>query len=309
MKKINNYFNKGISFILDSDYRFRVLAFLGFFDHCSDEKYLKRMFRSVFNYDLDLNNPKTFSEKLQWLKLYDRNPLYTMLVDKCAVKKWVAEKLGQEYVVPNLGMWNSPDEIEFDKLPNQFVLKCNHNSGLGMCICKDKSKLDVQKVKQALGNGLKQNYYLTNREWPYKNVARKIIAEEFLSDGKNQDLADYKFFCFGGIPHYCQVITDRNSVEKVDFFDMNWQHQPFTGLTKPFPHADKMPKIPSCFEKMKQACHILAKDIPFVRVDFYEVNGKMYFGEMTFFPASGLGKFTPDKWNETIGDKLKLPSK
>ena len=297
-------------FITNPQYRFYILSRYGFFNYWPDEKYLKRKFELVFGYELDLENPQTFNEKLQWLKLYDRNPLYTTLVDKVAVKEYVANRIGSQYIISTLGVWEKAEDIDFDNLPNQFVLKCNHNSGLGMCICKDKSKLDVRKVKKELAKGLKQDYYLTNREWPYKNVPPRIIAEPFLTDNTHSDLVDYKFFCFSGVPKYCQVISDRSTNECIDFFDMEWDLQEFTGLQCPhYPHYPHKIDKPNCLEQMKQACGVLAKGILFVRVDFYEVQGKMYFGEMTFYPASGFGEFSPKEWNKKIGDLVVLPTK
>ena len=250
-----------------------------------------------------------FNEKLNWLKLNDHNPLYTTLVDKYAVKKWVADKIGEQYIIPTLAVWEKAEDIDFDALPDQFVLKVNHDSG-GLVICKDKSKLDRQAAIAKLSRALKNNGYWYGREWPYKNVKPCIIAEAFMSDGQHADLTDYKFFCFNGIPLYCQVISDRSTGEKIDFFDMEWNFQKFTGLHRPhYPHYPHYPyKIekPICFENMKQVCGILAKDIPFVRVDFYEVQGKMYFGEMTFYPAGGFGEFSPNEWNYIFGDKLIL---
>ena len=305
---MKNIFKKLHLFLFNPDVRFIQLAGRGFFNHWPDEKYLKRKFKAFLGYELNLKNPQTFSEKLQWLKLYDRNPLYTTLVDKYAVKKWAADTIGQQYIIPTLGVWNSFDEIDFDKLPNQFVLKTTHDSG-GVAICRDKTHFDKQAACKKLTRSLKHNYYYSGREWPYKNVPHKIIAEAFIGNNTQKDITDYKFFCFNAQPAYCQVITDRTTQEKVDFFDMQWQHQPFTGLQKPFPHAKIHPSRPACFDQMKQACALLAKNIPFARVDFYEVNQKMYFGEITFFPASGFGTFTPDTWNKAMGDRVKLPIK
>ena len=271
-----------------------------------DSCYIRLRFYQRFGKWPNLKNPQTFSEKLQWLKLHDRNPLYTTLVDKYAVKKWVADKIGEEYIIPTLGVWNSFDEIDFNTLPNQFVLKTTHDSG-GVVICRDKSKFDKDAARKKLTKSLKHNFYDRGKEWHYKNVKPRIIAESFLSDGVHSDLADYKFLCFNGNPAYCQVITERSIDEKVDFFDMEWKYQEFTGLMKAFPHATKEPNKPFCFEQMKEFCHQLAINIPFVRVDFYEINGKLSFGEMTFFPASGFGKFTPNKWNKKIGDLIQLP--
>ena len=177
-------------------------------DRMPDKPYLELMYWVNMDRKLDLKNPKTFNEKLQWLKLYNRRPEYTMMADKVLVRDYIAKTLGPEYLIPLLGVWDDPDEIDFDKLPDRFVLKCNHNSGLGMCICKDKSKLDIEKVRADLREGLKQDYYLTGREWPYKDIPRKILCEQYMEDA-SLELKDYKFFCFNGVPRYCQVIADR----------------------------------------------------------------------------------------------------
>jgi hypothetical protein len=260
--------------------------------------------------DLNLDHPRTFSEKLQWLKLQDRNPLYTTMVDKVEVKKYVEEIIGEQYIIPTLGVWDTPDEIDFEALPNQFVLKCNHNSGKGMCICKDKGKLDTRNVKKQLKKGLKENYYLSSREWPYRDVKRKILAEKYIETEAGTELKDYKFYCFQGVPRYCQVISDRNNNETIDFFDMEWKHQEFTGLAVPNqPFLNSLSEImkPAQFEQMKSIAARLSKDIPFVRVDLYEIKGNVYFGEMTFYPAAGFGIFTPMKWNKIMADYLELP--
>jgi len=187
-----------------------------------DKPYLKMKYWSIMGKKLNIENPQTFNEKLQWLKLYDRNPEYTKMVDKYEVRKYIAKKIGEEYLIPLLGVWDNPDDVDFDKLPDQFVLKCTHNSGLGMCICKDKSELDIAKVKKELEKGLKQNYYLHGREWPYKNVKPRIIAEKYMED-RNGNFIDYKFFCFKGFAHSVMVCIDRNIGDtKFYFFDKNW---------------------------------------------------------------------------------------
>ena len=208
-----------------------------------DKLYLQWMYRLHIRKKLDLNHPVTFNEKLQWLKLYNRCPEYIRLVDKVEAKKYVAEKIGEEYIIPTLGVWNDPDEIDFDNLPDQFVLKCNHNSGLGMCICKDKSKLDIKKVKAELRRGLNQNYFLYGREWPYKDVPRKILAEKFMVDENGDgDLEDYKLMCFDG-KVYCTFVCseryDKNGL-KVTFFDINWKRLPFERC---YPSSEKTVKI------------------------------------------------------------------
>lgn len=447
-------FRKVYKCIFDKDYRFNVLSNFGFYDSMDDEEYLKRKYKSIMHKELDLDNPKVFNEKLQWLKINDHNPNYTMMVDKYKVRDYIKKELGEEYLIPLIGVWDNPDDIDFDSLPNQFVLKCNHNSGLGMCICKDKSKLDIEKVKKELRKGLKQDYYLTGREWPYKNVPRKIVAEKYMIDNmhgelmdykfmcfngkvecsfvcsdrfdddglkitffdrnrnvlpferhypksnkpiekpfnydkmiefseklsqkmsfsridfyeidkrlyfgeitffpgsgfeeftpesadeelgkliklpdscvggylldneyfclwihesgikqEKEDLVDYKFFCFNGSPEYCQVICDRSTNEKIDFFDMNWEHQEFIGLNNNCSNATTKLLKPYTFEKMKEFASVLAKNTKFVRIDFYEINRKLYFGEITFYPASGFGQFEPVIWNERLGNMIEL---
>lgn len=295
-------------YLSDSNYRFLMNAGLGKYNNLSDKKYLERKFECCMGKSLDFEHPQTFNEKLQWLKLYDRKSEYTVMVDKYKVREYIKNKIGEEYLIPLIGVWDDPDDIDFDALPDKFVLKCNHNSGLGMCICKDKSNLDIKKVKNELRRGLAQDYYLTGREWPYKNVPRRIIAEKYMEDATVKELRDYKFFCFNGVPMYCQVISDRTSNETIDFFDMDWKHQSFTGLALPEkPFSNHSIPIPISFDKMKESAEILSKNIPFVRVDFYEINGKMYFGELTFYPAAGFGVFSPDEWNYKLGNMIKLP--
>jgi len=299
-------FNKIFKLIKNPLYRFNILSHFGFFKNWTDEKFLKEKFKLIFGYELNLKNPQTFNEKLQWLKLYDRNPLYTIMVDKYKVKEYVANIIGKEYIIPTLGVWDNPEEIKFDKLPNQFVLKCNHNSGLGMCICKDKTKLDIKKVKKELTNGLKQDYYLTNREWPYKNVPRKIIAEQYMEDKEIKGLIDYKFFCFNGQPKFMYISNDIGMNPHTDFFDMDKNMLLFRIKDPP---SLKKPTIPKQFEQMKQIAICLSKNIPHVRVDFYIVKEQIYLGELTFFHNSGFIKFTPNEWDKKIGDWLVLPKK
>ena len=294
-------------FISDPKIRVRYLSKMGFYNMMQDEEYLKKVFKAEMGYDLNLENPKTFSEKIQWLKLYDRNPEYTAMVDKYQAKRYVADIIGEQYIIPTIGVWDHAEDIDFKSLPDKFVLKCNHNSGLGMCICKDKTKLNINKVLWGLKKGLAQNYYLTGREWPYKNVKPLIIAEQYMKDDASDELKDYKFFCFGGIPKYCQVISDRSTEERIDFFDMEWNHQPFVGLTLNIKNSDQPVSRPVTFETMKELAKTLAPKIPFCRVDFYEVNEQPYFGEITFYPASGFGFFTPDNYNTILGDMIKLP--
>ena len=273
-----------------------------------DKTYLKLKYRLSMKKKLNLKAPETFNEKLQWLKLYDRNPEYTVMVDKYLVRQYIADKIGEEYLIPLIGAWDDPDEIDFDKLPDRFVLKCNHNSGLGMYICKDKSLIDVSEIKKELKRGLRQNYYLNGREWPYKNVPRKIIAEQYMEDEKTQELRDYKFFAFNGEVKALFIATDRqkNGEEtKFDFFDAEFNHLDFING---HPNAEVYPDKPVMFEEMKALAKKLSEGIPQVRVDFYEVNGKIYFGELTFSHWSGMVPFEPQEWDEKFGDWIELPT-
>lgn len=285
----NNIVTKGIKFLLNSDYRFMIKANYGAYDDINDEEYLKKIFKVYMGYSLNLENPKTFNEKLQWIKLYDRNPLYTKLVDKYKVREYIADKIGEMYLIPLIGVWDDPDDIDFDSLPNQFVLKCNHNSGLGMCICKNKSKLDINNVKKELKKGLEQDYYLTGREWPYKNVPRKIIAEKYMvNDSNSNEFTDYKFFCFNGYVDCVMVCLDRNSGDtKFYFFDKDWKLKRLNKRGKEAPKDFTIPK-PECMDEMFDIASKLSEGFPFVRVDLYQSYGKVYFGELTLYPDSGF---------------------
>lgn len=278
----------------------------GFF--LPDRIYLSWKFYLEMGKSVNLRNPQTFSEKLQWLKLYNRKPEYTVMVDKVEVKKYVVGILGEEYIIPTLGVWDNPDEIDFDALPERFVLKCNHNSGGGMYICKDKSQMNKQEVIRGLQKGLRENYYLHGREWPYKNVPRKILAEKFMEDESGTDLKDYKFFCFSGVAKYCQVIANRSTDECIDFYDRDWNHQEFIGLS-PIAHRSPIAHhSPANYKDMLRMADKIASVVkaPFVRVDFYNVKGHIYFGEITFFPLSGFGAFRPRVWNNKLGEDINL---
>ena len=234
----------------------------------------------------DLTSPKTFNEKLNWLKLCDRNPLYTTLVDKCAVKQWVVDKIGEQYVIPTLGVWNKFDDIDFDKLPNQFVLKCTHDSG-SYVICKDKAKLDKRAARKKLTTALKRNFYYVGREYPYKNVPPRIIAEKYIED-RNGVFVDYKFSCFNGYVDCVMVCLDRHINDvKFYFFDKDWNLKRLNVRGKNAPEGFTIPK-PSCMDEMFEIAAKLSKGIPFVRVDLFECDGNIYFGEMTFFPDCGF---------------------
>jgi hypothetical protein len=272
-----------------------------------DKFFLKLRYRFELGHPLNLKNPKRFTEKIQWLKLYNRKPEYTTMVDKYAVKEIVANKIGEQYIIPTLGVWDNFDEIDFDALPEQFVLKTTHGGGGGgVVICKDKTQFNKEKARNVLERSLKHGIYTAYREWPYKNVPRRIIAEKYISNGVDAELTDFKFYCFNGEPRYCQVIADRRTKETIDFFDMDWNHQGFYGLNPKCEPAAKPAAKPAAFENMKKIAGLLAKDTQFVRVDLYAVNDTNYFGELTFYPASGLGVFTPDSADFDLGKLLTL---
>ncbi len=295
-------------FLFNKEKRMIFLAQRGFYKSMSDEKFIRKQFRNVFGRDLDLNNPRTYNEKLQWIKLYDRNPLYTQLVDKYEVKNIVGKIIGEQYIIPTLGVWDNFDDIDFSTLPNQFVLKCTHDSG-GLVICSDKTKFDKKKAKQKIEKCLKNDYYMQNREWPYKNVQRRIIAEKYMVDESGYELKDYKFFCFNGKVKSMFIATERNNpaIEtKFDFYDTNFNHLPFTNG---HPNSSIEIKKPKSFEKMIQLAEKLSEGIPQARIDFYDIDGEVFFGEITFFHFSGFMKFEPEEWDYTFGDWIELPNK
>lgn len=272
-----------------------------------DRLYLAIKYRKHFGYWMSFKHPKTFNEKLQWLKLYDRRPEYVTMVDKYAVKQYVADIIGEEFIIPTIGVWNRGEDIEWDKLPDRFVLKCTHDSG-GLVICKDKAKLDKEAAIKKLNKSLNKDYSLYGREWAYKYVPRRIIAEKYIDPAPDvTDLPDYKWYCFNGEPAYCQVIQDRSTKETIDFFDTEWNHQEFVGLNPDAGNAAVMPERPQDLEMQIKIARQLSKDIPFSRIDLYEVGEKIYFGEITLFPTGGTGHFSPDQYNEIIGDLIKLP--
>lgn len=268
--------------------------------------YLKYYFR--MGKWLHLKNPQTFNEKIQWLKLYGRRPIDTVLSDKYAVKEYISKTIGPEYVIPLLGVWDRIEDIDINKLPNQFVLKCTNDSG-GIVVCKDKSKYNIEEARRILGRSLKIDYYVYSREKAYRNIPKRIIAEEYKEDSKTKELRDYKFFCFNGVPKILFVASDRQTEgeeTKFDFFDMEYNHLPFTNG---HPNANVPPQKPLCFEKMKEISAKLSEGIPHVRVDLYEVNGKVYFGEMTYSHWGGMTPFDPEEWDYTLGSWIELPEK
>lgn len=299
---------KIFQYVFNPEFRLSIKIRHNVYDSMDDLEYLRMIYKVKLKRELHIESPKTFDEKLQWLKLYYRKSSFTTMVDKYSVKKYVADKIGKEYIIPTLAIWNNWADIDFSLLPNQFVLKCTHDSG-GVIICKDKNSFDKDDARKKIESSLRRNFYYPGREWPYKNVQPRIIAEPYMKEADSSELHDYKFYCFNGIPMYCQVISNRTTNETIDFFNMEWEHQEFTGLAlpvKPF-SASPIP-IPVCFDEMKRLATVLSQGIPFLRVDFYEVNEKVYFGELTFYPASGFGSFTPNQYNTVLGDLLVLPT-
>lgn len=272
----------------------------------SDEKFLKKLFKVRMGKELNLENPTTFSEKLQWLKIHNRHPQQTIMVDKVWAKEYVAKIIGEQYIIPTLAVYDKPENIDFDALPNQFVLKCTHDSG-GIVICKDKSKLNYKEVRNKFKKWLKTNYYYQNREWPYKDVKPRIIAELYMEDESNEELKDFKIFCFNGVPKYCQVIAGRKSMMTIDFYDKNWVHQDFHE-PRIYPFSLTGHKAPLNYDTMLDLATKLSDGQPFLRVDFYEINGKLFWGELTFYPTSGMGGFSPDEWDYKFGSWITLPT-
>ena len=295
-------------FFFDPEFRFLFLGKYGFLNSMDDREYLEKLFYISFHKKLNLDNPKTYSEKLQWIKLYDHNSDYTIMADKYLAKEFVESKIGNGYIIPTLGVWDNVEDIDFEKLPNQFVLKCTHDSH-GLIICKDKRKLDIQKCRHELKKALKTNYYYKFREWPYKDIKPRIIAEKYMEDSTTKDLRDYKFFCFAGEVKLLFVATDRQDAHeetKFDFFDLDFNH---LDIVNGHPNAASTIEKPKSFEQMIELAKVLSAGIPHVRVDFYDVDGKPYFGEMTFFHWSGLKPFEPEEWDYKMGEWLILPNK
>lgn len=273
--------------------------------HLSDSYYLKLVYKKKLNKDLDLSNPQTFNEKLQWLKLYDRKNIYTTMVDKYEAKKYVADIIGEKYIIPTIGIYDRFDDINFDKLPNQFVMKCTHDSG-GLVIVKDKANFDFKAARKIINKSLTNNFYRGGREWPYKNVKPRIIVEKYMGQKNGDSMKDYKFFCFNGKPElmYISEGLDDHSTARMSFFDMDFK---ITDCKrKDYKKLDYIPKKPKTFEKMKEFATLLSKNIPHLRVDMYDINNHIYFGELTFYTCGGYVPFENDEWDKKLGDLLDL---
>lgn len=289
----------------------RILASMcarGILGWLPDKQYLQLYYYGLFGKWIDFNNPKTFNEKIQWLKLYDRKDIYTTMVDKEAVKKYVSNIIGKKYVIPTIGVWEKFEEIDFSKFPNQFVLKTTHDSG-GVYICRNKDSFDIEEARKKINTSLKKNFYRIGREWPYKNVKHKIIAEEYIDSKSQNGLDDYKIHCFNGVPKVILVCKDRFSDSGLteDFFTPDWEHIDVKRPTHD--NAVTEPKYISEIDEMLKLAKALSVNIPFLRTDFYVVQNKIYFGELTFFPASGFDAFQPETFDIEMGTWLELPVK
>ena len=303
--KLSKLCKVGMSFLTKPYYRTRVLIKLGYYDSLSDEDFLKKVFPKYMGYPLNLENPKTFSEKLQWLKLNYRNPIQIIMVDKYEAKHFIAKHVGEQYVIPTLAVWDSVEDIDIDALPNQFVLKITHDSG-GIVICKDKSTFDFEAAKAKLRASLRQDYSRIAREWVYQNVPRRIIAEEYISELGNDDLLDYKMYSFHGEPKLTVVCSNRFSKTgtRMNFYDMDWNSMGIHfGHYPPLP--TEFPK-PDTYGEMLQVAAELSKVCPFLRVDFYEIKGRLYIGELTLFPGAGFERFRPISRDYELGEWLHL---
>ena len=271
-----------------------------------DKAYIQLYYYFMFKRFCNLKNPKTYNEKLNWLKLNDKREIYTKMVDKYEVKKYVADIIGEEYIIQTIEVYDKFDDIDFGKLPKQFVIKCTHDSE-GLVICKDKNKLDIKEARKKINKAFKRNFYYIGREWPYKNIKPRIIIEKYMEDEKNQELRDYKFFCFNGEPKAMFIASERGIGEtKFDYYDLEFNH---LDIIQHYPNSQKKIEKPINFDKMIELAKTLSQGLHHLRVDFYEVNGKLYFGELTFYHFSGFQPFLPEKWDKIFGEWLEIPIK
>ena len=295
------YYIKNPNFLL-------IALFEGFGGWIPDKIYLRIIFFLHTGRKLHLDPPVTFNEKIQWLKLNDRKPLYTTLVDKSTVKEVISGIIGEHYIIPTLGVWERVEDIDYNTLPRKFVLKTTHDGGgSGVVIC-DKDNMDIPTVESKLRKSLRHNIYKTLREWPYKDIKPQIMAEQYIQPLGNGEtgLQDYKFFCFNGEPKFCQVKTHENGHDYIDLFDLEWELLPFSGLNPQHEHSKIVPRKPENLKDMLALAQKLSVFAKFERVDFYNVGGRIYFGEITFYPASGMGAFTPKEYDTIVGNMLSI---
>lgn len=282
------------------------VAVLNWMRFLPDKTYLKIRYRLEMGKKLNLKAPKSFNEKVNWLKVYNRNPEYKKLADKYEVREYIANAIGEEYLIPLLGVWDKWEDIDFDKLPNKFVLKCTHDSG-SVVICKDKNTFDYEAAKKKITRKQKKNMYWWAREWVYKDLKPRIIAEQYMEDSRSEETVDYKFFCFNGEPKYLYISENlsNHSLAAISFYDMELNRAPFKRTD--FKEIMNEPIFPKTIEKMKEFARILSKNHPLLRVDFYEFNEKIYFGELTFFTAAGYMPIEPEEWDYKLGEMIELP--
>lgn len=285
----------------------KILTSQKIFNILPDKTYLKIKYKLNVDKSLNLKEPETFNEKLQWLKLYDRKDIYSMMVDKYESKDFISKIIGKEYIIPTIGIYDSFEEIDFDKLPKQFVIKCTHDSG-GVIVCKDKKKFDREMARKKINKCLKNNYFYLSREWPYKNVKPRVIVEKYLGE----NLIDYRFYCFEGIPKYVYVYSNESNINgdkpepvHCDIYDMNWKR---ANYKQKCPPSNQNIEKPKNFKNMIELSKKLSKNCKFLRVDFYEINGKLYNGELTFFPGGGMSKFYPEKMDKELGKLINIKS-
>ena len=302
--------SKIIKKIIDDPWTFFLYCdALGIFKWMDDEHFLKMKYKSLFHKKLNIENPQTFNEKIQWLKLFDHNPQYSTLVDKYEVRKFIANIIGEQYLIPLLHVYTDPEEINFDELPTRYVIKCNHNSGLGMFINNGNIVVDRKKIIKNLKAGMQENFYLVNREWPYKNVKKKILIEKYMVDESGYELKDYKIFVFNGIPQFIQVDFDRFTNHHRNFYDTSWSYVPFT-TCYPTDPGKQIPR-PSCLDEMLNIARKITSAIgkpAFCRIDLYVINNKIYFGEITFYHGAGFERFYPDEYDYILGKLIELRS-
>ncbi len=281
------------------------LAILTFLKFIPDKQMIQLEYRLKIKKKLNLNPPRTFNEKLQWLKLYDRKDIYTVMADKYKVRDYIKDKIGEQYLVPIYGVWDDIEEVPFDKLPNEFVIKCTHDSG-SVVVCRNKNELNIPEVKKFLNGRLKKNSFWYGREWPYKNIKPRIIVEKLLKDSNNLNLPVYKLFCFNGEPKIIQQIqNDKNPDETVDYYDILWNR---INMRQRFPNSNNSIEKPKKLDEMISIAKKLSKDIPFLRIDFYVVNDEIVFSEHTFYTDAGYSIFEPESenWDERLGEWIEL---
>lgn len=302
--KLKNLFH----FIFSKTDRFDILNSRGLYANLTDEEFLKKAFKVKLGYALNITNPRTFNEKLQWLKLYDHNLTYSSYADKYEAKQIISRMIGEAFIIPTLGVYDSFDEICFENLPEQFVIKCTHDSG-GVVICKNKKAFSVEKAKQKIERSMRRNYYLHAREWQYKAIKPRIIVETYMEDAKTGELNDYKVFVFHGDPYCIQVDYDRFTNHHRNFYSVDWEYMPFTTRypTDPKRQISRPGQLEVMLELSKKISASLP-NAPFLRVDFYLVNEHVYFGEVTFYHGSGMEVFAPKEYDLLLGEKIHLES-